>query len=122
MRTMTDTQQLLEMERKFWTEGESFFRQSVDEECLMAFPQTAGVMSKPEVAATVHRGSRWHDVEIWPRGILEPTKDFVILTYRARAIRADGELYDALVSTGYVKRSGAWKLAFHQQTPMVRPQ
>src|SRR6476469_1250590 len=105
------------MEKKFWTEGETFYRQSVDRECLLAFPQTASVLSNPE-AASVRAGSRWRDVEIWPRGMIEPLKGFVILSYRARAIRPDGEMHDVLASTGYVRRRGAWKLAFHQQTPV----
>jgi large-conductance mechanosensitive channel len=46
--------------------------------------------------------------------VIEPTEDFVILSYRARAIRPDGGMYDAVASTGYVRRSGSWKLAFHQ--------
>jgi hypothetical protein len=50
--------------------------------------------------------------------VIEPTEDFVILSYRARAIRPDGGMYDAVASTGYVRRSGSWKLAFHQQTPV----
>ena len=115
---MTDQQSLLEMERKFWTEGETFYRRSVDSECLMAFPQTAAVLSNPEVAASVRAGARWRDVEIWPRGMIEPTKGFVIISYRARAIRPDGEMYDVLASTGYVRRDGTWKLAFHQRTPV----
>ncbi len=72
---MTDQQCLLELERKFWTEGETFYRRSVDSECLMAFPQTAAVLSNPEIAASVRAGSRWRDVEIWPRGMIEPTKE-----------------------------------------------
>ena len=115
---MVNQQKLFEMEKKFWTEGETFYRQSVDSECLLAFPQTAAVLSNPEVAATVGTGSRWREVEIWPRGVIEPTEDFVILSYRARAIRPDGGMYDAVASTGYVRRWGSWKLAFHQQTPV----
>jgi hypothetical protein len=42
-----------------------------------------------------------------------------VLSYEASAKRgASGEAYHALVSSGYVKRGGEWKLAFHQQTPL----
>lgn len=40
------------------------------------------------------------------------------LTYRASAVRGEDVRYRALVSSAYVKRGDAWKLAFHQQTPL----
>ena len=45
--------------------------------------------------------------------------DTAIVTYEAHAKRATGEPYAALVSSGYVKRNGEWKMTFHQQTPRV---
>ena len=33
--------------------------------------------------------------------------------------RADGKLYSALVSSGYVTRGQDWKMAFHQQAPLA---
>jgi hypothetical protein len=33
-------------------------------------------------------------------------------------VRPEGERYRALVSSGYVKRNGSWKMMFHQQTPL----
>jgi hypothetical protein len=117
---MADQRKLLELEKKFWTEGATFYRESVDRQCILAFPQTASVLSNLEAAVSLGAGPRWREVEIWPRGIIEPTEGFVILTYRARAIRPDGEMYDAVASTGYIRRDGAWKLVFHQQSP-VKP-
>ena len=52
--------------------------------------------------------------------MLQPTSYLAILTYRARAVRGDTERYQALVSSVYVRRDGAWKLAFHQQTQNIR--
>lgn len=51
-------------------------------------------------------------------GVLQPADDIAILTYRARADRGEDERYRALVSSGYVRRGGEWKMAFHQQTPL----
>jgi hypothetical protein len=44
----------------------------------------------------------------------------VVVTYEVDAERANGEPYRAVVSTGYVKRDGEWKMAFHQQTPLAK--
>jgi hypothetical protein len=79
----------------------------------------SGTLSKGRVTATIpDDGPHWRDATFQLKGVVEPTTDVAILTYRAKACRrATGELYDAIVSSGYVKRNGAWKLAFHQQTP-----
>ena len=41
-----------------------------------------------------------------------------MLSYEATAGRADGTPYKALVSSGYARHGRAWKLAFHQKTPL----
>ena len=58
------------------------------------------------------------DLRIEVAGLLAPTADVAILTYRASATRGEGPRYRALVSSGYVRRLDGWKLAFHQQTPL----
>jgi hypothetical protein len=47
------------------------------------------------------------------------TEDVALLTYRvtARWEHKESE-YPALASSIYVKRDGAWRLAFHQQSPL----
>jgi hypothetical protein len=113
---MNLAESLLALERRFWTEGPDFYRSHLDDECLIAFTEQAGVSSKDEIADTV-QGRRFSDLSIEPKGLVEPTEHFAILTYEAKATRPDGEPYAALVSSGYVERDGAWKMAFHQQTP-----
>ena len=49
---------------------------------------------------------------------MQPTDDVAIITYRAAAEREGSEQYRARVSSGYVKRDGAWRMVFHQQTPL----
>ena len=54
-----------------------------------------------------------------PRGRgSELSDDAAILSYEVSAERPDGEPYHAIVSSGYVRRDGEWKLAFHQHTPL----
>jgi hypothetical protein len=115
---MTVEQQLLAHERQFWIAGADFYRKTVDDQCLLAFTDMAGVMSKESVAATIEDEPRWSDLAMEESGFLQLNDGVAILTYRARAQRADGSPYAALVSSAYVKRGGDWKLAFHQQTPL----
>jgi len=83
-----------------------------------ALGQMAGTMPCTKLAASVGSGPRWNEPEVQVRGVYRPTPEFAMLTYRADATRADGREYSALVSSGYVRRDGEWKLAFHQQAPL----
>ena len=95
---------LFAIEEGFWTGGEEYFRAHRDEDCALAFPQMAGGCSP---------------VRTKDRGFLHPIDDLAMLDYEAHAVRADGEPYRALVSTGYVRRGDGWKMAFHSRTPLV---
>lgn len=110
--------ELLELERGFWTGNSAFYAANADTECLVAFPRMAQAMSNAELAETAKNPSRWRNLEIELKGIVEPGSDIVMLTYEARATREDGEPYAALVSTGYVHRVNGWKMMFHSQTPI----
>jgi hypothetical protein len=107
--------ELLDIERGFWTGGPDAYRRNVDDECLLAFGK-AGVSSREEIAGSAG-GQRWKDPDIQLRGFLQPTDDVALLTYEAKTER-EGSPYHALVSSGYVRRDDGWKLTFHQQTPM----
>lgn len=111
--------ELLEIEREFWTGDEAFFAANADRECLVAFPDMVGVLSNADLAATAKKPNRWKTLEIDLKGIVEPGSDIVVLSYEARAVRANGEPYAALVSTGYVHRLQGWKMMFHTHAPMA---
>lgn len=112
---------LLSIERELWTGGADAYHRNLDDDCLVAFTEMAGVWSREKVAGSVEEGERWRDVEIEVEGFLRPQADVALLTYRARAVRGEGEdeeRYHARVSSGYVDRDGQWKMAFHHQTPL----
>jgi hypothetical protein len=117
---MSTQKDLLALEKKFWTGNSKFYRENVDDSCLVAFgADMAGVMSNKDVAATAKDGNRWKDLDIKLKGLIEPADDVAILSYEANATRSNGEPYSALVSTGYAKRDDGWKMMFHQQTPLA---
>ena len=109
---------IIRIERGFWTGGEDYFRENLDETCMLAFPQMAGTFSRDEVAATAKQPQRWRDLETEEKGFLQPTREIVLIDYEARAVRGSGEPYRALVSTLYVRRGNDWKMAYHGQTPL----
>jgi len=117
--TMTDTEnQLYDLERGFWTEGPEFYIANADDRCLVCFPGLVRVLSRQELSETVKSGPRWHDVQIQPKAVVEPAPGVVVIAYEGSAECGDEGRYHAAVSSGYVKRNGKWKLAWHQQTPL----
>ncbi|PBC06505.1 hypothetical protein [Mesorhizobium sp. WSM3859] len=115
---MANKQELLDIERGFWTGDSAYYEANADVECLVAFPGMAKAMTNAELAATASKPKRWRDLDIKVKGMVEPGSDIVMLTYEARATRENGESHAALVSTGYVHRADGWKMMFHAQTPL----
>lgn len=111
-------EELLDIEKGFWTGDSTYYAASADAECLVAFPQMAQAMSNDDLAKTASKPNRWRDLDIRLKGMVEPGSDIVMLTYEAHATRENGEPYAALVSTGYVHRADGWKMMFHAQTPI----
>lgn len=111
--------ELLALERRFWSGDADFYRRHLDERCLTAFADLAGVIDREALAGTVGSGGRWRDLDVDVKGCLQPRDGVALLTYEAHARRPTGEPYAALVTSGYVRRGREWKLAFHQQTPLA---
>ena len=113
---------LLLLEEGFWLSDEAFFRDHVDDRGLLAFPQAGqmhGVFSRDEVAQSVSTvPGRWRDLRMTNSSLVQPTPDVAILSYRADVQRGDGAPYAALVTSGYVRRDGGWRLFFHQHSPL----
>lgn len=116
---MSLQEDLLSIERELWTGRAESYRENVDESCLVAFPEMAGVWTRDRLAATVEGPERWRELKIEVEGFHRPIPEMALFTYRARATRGDNERYEALVSSAYVRRGGGWKLTFHQQTPAL---
>lgn len=107
--------ELLKVDREFWTGGPEAYEQHCDDQCLAVFVGMAAVMGRDEIAKTAEKG-RWTDVEMTPKGFIQPNDATAVVAYDCTARRKDGQSRHALVSSGYVKRTDGWKLAFHQQT------
>jgi hypothetical protein len=114
---MTLENDLLSIERTLWAAEAEAYRRNLDDRCLIAFTQMAGVSSREEIAGSVEGSQRWSDLDLEVVGLLQPTPDVALLTYRASGSRGD-ESYRALVSSGYARRDDGWKMVFHQQTPL----
>jgi hypothetical protein len=112
---------LLNIERGLWTNDAVFYRDHLTEDCLLVFPET-GVITRDIAVDAIRKeneeGRRWAEVYFDEVHSLRLAEDVALLTYRAIARwQHEKSTITALASSLYVKRDGAWKLAFHQQTP-----
>jgi hypothetical protein len=119
---MSLEKQLLDVEKRLWRNDAELYHDHLTDEALLVFPET-GVMTRDiaieAILAENAEGRRWAEVDFQEARCVQLTDDVALLTYRvtARWEHKESE-YVALASSVYVKREGAWKLAFHQQSPL----
>ena len=114
--------QLLDVEMQLWRNDAELYRDNLTAEALLVFPETGVITRDVAVGAILvenAEGRRWAEVNFEEVRSARLTEDVALLIYRvtARWEHEESE-YPALASSIYVKREGAWKLAFHQQSPL----
>jgi hypothetical protein len=114
--------QLIDIERKLWTNDAVFYKNNLIEESLLVFPETGVITRGVAVDAILTEnaeGRRWAEVQFDKVRSLRLADDAALLTYKIAARWEHEESKrSALASSVYIKRDGVWKLAFHQQTPI----
>jgi hypothetical protein len=90
---------LFALEEQFWLGSSDYYRGNLADAALVVFPDPAGVQIKDEILSSVS-GS--------PAGPTWPSRH-----------QGEPRPYRARASSAYVREGRAWKLAFHQQTPLV---
>ncbi len=113
---MTLQNELLKIEKTFWTGGPEAYQDHCDADCLVVFTDMAGVMKRDDIAKTAQAG-RWTDPKLTLKGFKSLSDSSAVICYDCTARKKDGAPYHAVISSGYVRRTEGWKLAFHQQTP-----
>jgi hypothetical protein len=114
--------QLIDIERSLWTNDAVFYKKSLIEDAFLVFPETGVIERDAAVDAILAenvQGRRWAQVEFDEIRSLRLADGVALLTYRVAARWEHQQVKNvALASSVYVNRAGAWKLAFHQQTPV----
>ena len=82
---MTIQDEVLAIERGFWTGGANFYRQNLDDVCVTVFTEMAGAFKRDEIAGMITDTDRWRDLNLGIKGFLEPAPGFAILTYAVKA-------------------------------------
>lgn len=118
--TMTDLQELLDIERAGWEalrtgQAGSYYRAHLTDDALMAFP--FGVLTRDQTIEAMESAPPWTTYDLKDPQVVALTTDCGIVVYRVTARRAQDDPYQAVVSSTFVRRDGGWRMAFHQQTP-----
>jgi hypothetical protein len=119
---MSSREDLYGIEKNSWTGDAQFYRENLAEKCMVVFTEMSGLKTREEVAAMITEPRRWQDLNLEDKKAVDLSDSAVLLSYKARARRSNGERYEALVSSAYVKENGRWRMAFHQQTPVAAKQ
>lgn len=113
---------LLAIERRLWTNDADYYEATLASESVFVFAET-GVLTGEQAVSAIRdenrTGRRWGEVRISGERVIPVGEDARLLVYRADA-RWKGEhaWHHALCSSLYLRRDGAWKLVFHQQSAL----
>jgi hypothetical protein len=115
---------LLDIERKLWTNNAVITKHSLIEDAVLVFAET-GPITRDTAVEAIHaenaEGRKWEEVEFRDVQVARLTEAARLLTYSVAARRErEQSVVNAFASSVYVHHSGSWKLAFHQQTPIQR--
>jgi hypothetical protein len=118
---MSLEQELLAIEEGFWTASDRvhFFGEHMAGDTVMVFPEPTGILDEEAIIATLEGGAAWAEVSIEQVNFVHVRDSAAVLAYRAEARKGDSDVYSAYAASVYVLQDdGAWRLAFHQQTPI----
>ena len=108
---------LLEIERTLGGGRGDDYRAHLTDDAVVVVPGAA--ITREQCAFAIDATAGWDEFEIHDERVVELTPDSALITYRWRSRRGE-ETYEALMSSVYVKQAGGeWKLALHQQTPVI---
>jgi hypothetical protein len=113
--------ELLELEERGWRalvdgNGPDFYEDVCTEDAVMLFPGGM-VLDRDDAIEGLRQAPPWATYELSDTRVVPLDDDAAVVVYRVTAQRDGDEPYRAAMSSTYVRRGGAWKLAVHQQTP-----
>lgn len=121
---MTALDELLDLEHRFWDASSAsygaFYRANCTPDAVFVFGPTGPIDLDACVDAVERNDVPWAGVRLSGSRLVSLGDAAAVVTYRASARRGDDpapvELY---VGSAYRRVDGAWRMAFHQQTPVV---
>ena len=114
----TDTDEVLALERRFWTEADNpdFYREHMADDCLTVI-EPMGVIDKSK-AVSMTADKPWQDVEFTDVNARQVAPDCVIVAYHGQGRHEeDAEPYRGSIVSTYLRREGRWQLVLSAHQP-----
>jgi uncharacterized protein (TIGR02246 family) len=108
------------LERRGWealsgSAGADFYAGVMAEDGIMVFP--GSVLDRAASLRAIAAAPPWSAFDLADLRVIELGPDSALVTYRASSRREGEAAYEALMTSVYARRDGAWKLVLHQQSP-----
>ncbi|HEX6472344.1 MAG TPA: nuclear transport factor 2 family protein [Streptosporangiaceae bacterium] len=119
---MNVSETLLELEERGWQAlsaagGADFYQHILTDDAVMVLP--FGTLERDACVESIRQAPPWASYEIADPKVVMLGHDSGLITYRAEAQRPGEPTYRAMMTSVYVTRGGHWRLALHQQTPLM---
>ena len=114
----TDTDDVLALERRFWTEADDpeFFRQHMADDGFTVI-EPMGVIEKAQ-AVSMTAEKPFEDVEMTDVTVRQVAPDCIVVAYHGQGRHeGDEEPYRGSIVSTYIRRDGRWQLALSAHQP-----
>jgi uncharacterized protein (TIGR02246 family) len=110
---------VIDAERRLWEAAgdRDAYAAGITDDAVHVFPGW-GIVGREPVLEAIASASPWESYTMDDLHVVELGPSSAALVYKTRALRAGAEPYEAAITSVYVERDGAWRLAVHQQTPL----
>ena len=113
-----DDERVWGFEESLWTASPEHYRDSIDDECLMALPSEPHLVSGADAVKSVSSTPRWSKVALTDRQVSRPQEGLIIISYKAQAEREGVQPYLAYCTSTYRRiEHEVWKVVQHSQVP-----
>jgi hypothetical protein len=113
---MTDLlEELLPLERALAAGGGDAYRARLTADAVLVVP--GQVLDRDATIAAMDASAGWDAFAMEGPRVIPLGTDAAVLTYTFTGRRGDLD-YRAVLASAYRREGGAWRLAFHQQTPL----
>lgn len=118
--TMTSIdEQIMKLEKGFWDRANEpeFYEEAMTDDAIAVIEPMGFVDKKSAAKMAETSGHAWKEVKMEDLHTIRLAEDCAALAYHCEAKDSEGKPYRVAISSVYVKRGGAWKLALTNHQP-----
>lgn len=114
-----DDARIWDFEEKLWKADEAFYRENVDEACVMALPVAPFVAAGSDAVRAVCATPRWGSVRFDDRAVTRPQEGLIVVGYTVTA-EEGAQSWRAHCTSVYRRRGHEdWTVIQHAQVPVA---